>query len=282
MGKIIDGTKIAKSYKEEIKKFTDKLISDGKRVPCAAAIIVGNDGGSSYYLKSVMKNCSVLGVTIKDYRFPQEVTEQELEAAITNLNNDKNVDGIMLFLPLPKHINSKHITSLISYKKDIDCLTDLNNGKFYKGEESFIPCTPNSVVKLIENCGMDMEGKNAVILGRSNIVGKPLVQLLLQKNCTVTVCHSKTKELSKVCSNADILISCTGKPGLVTKEFLKEGAVVIDVGTTSVNGKITGDVVFEEVIEKASYITPVPGGVGAVTTTMLIRNICEAYRKNVY
>ena len=167
----------------------------------------------------------------------------------------------------------KKVTSLISYEKDIDCLTDVNNGKFYKGESSFVPCTPLSVLNLIKSTGVKLPGKRAVVIGRSNIVGKPVSQLLLNENCTVTICHSKTENLKGICSEADILISAIGRPLMINEEFVKEGAIVIDVGTTSVNGKITGDVQYDKVINKAAFVTPVPGGVGALTTTMLIKNV---------
>ncbi|HCW04964.1 MAG TPA: bifunctional methylenetetrahydrofolate dehydrogenase/methenyltetrahydrofolate cyclohydrolase [Clostridium sp.] len=282
MGVRIDGKALAATYKENIKDFTDSLLKEGKRLPCIAAIIVGEDGGSHYYLNNVKKLCSQLGVAIDEYLEKDSIKEEELCKLIAKLNHDDKVDGIMLFLPLPKHIDEKKVTSLISYEKDIDCLTDVNNGKFYKGESSFVPCTPLSVLNLIKSTGVKLPGKRAVVIGRSNIVGKPVSQLLLNENCTVTICHSKTENLKGICSEADILISAIGRPLMINEEFVKEGAIVIDVGTTSVNGKITGDVQYDKVINKAAFVTPVPGGVGALTTTMLIKNVCEAYEKNVY
>jgi methylenetetrahydrofolate dehydrogenase (NADP+)/methenyltetrahydrofolate cyclohydrolase len=282
VGVRIDGKALAATYKENIKDFTDSLLKEGKRLPCIAAIIVGEDGGSHYYLNNVKKLCSQLGVAIDEYLEKDSIKEEELCKLIAKLNHDDKVDGIMLFLPLPKHIDEKKVTSLISYEKDIDCLTDVNNGKFYKGESSFVPCTPLSVLNLIKSTGVKLPGKRAVVIGRSNIVGKPVSQLLLNENCTVTICHSKTENLKGICSEADILISAIGRPLMINEEFVKEGAIVIDVGTTSVNGKITGDVQYDKVINKAAFVTPVPGGVGALTTTMLIKNVCEAYEKNVY
>lgn len=282
MGVRIDGKALAATYKENIKDFTDSLLKEGKRLPCIAAIIVGEDGGSHYYLNNVKKLCSQLGVAIDEYLEKDSIKEEELCKLIAKLNHDDKVDGIMLFLPLLKHIDEKKVTSLISYEKDIDCLTDVNNGKFYKGESSFVPCTPLSVLNLIKSTGVKLPGKRAVVIGRSNIVGKPVSQLLLNENCTVTICHSKTENLKGICSEADILISAIGRPLMINEEFVKEGAIVIDVGTTSVNGKITGDVQYDKVINKAAFVTPVPGGVGALTTTMLIKNVCEAYEKNVY
>ncbi|WP_163194735.1 bifunctional 5,10-methylenetetrahydrofolate dehydrogenase/5,10-methenyltetrahydrofolate cyclohydrolase [Clostridium thermarum] len=282
MGVGINGKELAVKYKAEIRCFTETLLKEGKRVPCMAPIIIGNDGGSHYYLNNVIKLCNDLGIAVKVHHREEDISEEKLCELITYLNNDESVDGIMLFLPLPKHIDEKKVTSTISYKKDIDCLTDVNNGKFYKGESSFIPCTPMSVLNLIKSTGMSLAGRHAVIIGRSNIVGKPVAQLMLNENCTVTICHSQTVNLAEICSRADILIAAIGKPAFVTADYVKEGAIVIDVGTTSVNGKITGDVSYEEVIEKAAYVTPVPGGVGAMTTTMLIKNLCEAYKQNVY
>ncbi|MDP4087751.1 MAG: tetrahydrofolate dehydrogenase/cyclohydrolase catalytic domain-containing protein [Bacillota bacterium] len=282
MGALIDGKALAANYRAEIKKTIENLISEGKRVPCLAAVIVGNDGGSLYYLNNVMKLCRELGVDCVVNRLEAAIEEAALMQLINNLNSDMNIDGIMMFLPLPSHIDEKKVTSSISYKKDIDCLTDINNGKFYKGERSFVPCTPMSVISLIRSTGVDLEAKHAVVIGRSNIVGKPVAQLLLNENCTVTICHSRSKNLAGICSSADILVSAIGRPGFVTGEFVKDGAIVIDVGTSSVNGKITGDVLYDDVVCKAAFVTPVPGGVGAMTTTMLIKNVCEAYMGNVY
>lgn len=282
MGNIIDGRLLAKSYRQNIKQFVDMKKELGLRVPCLATILVGNDGGSLSYVKNQNKVCDEVGVIHKNIFLGDTVSEQELIQIIDNLNTDTSVDGIMLQIPLPEGINEKYVTSKISYRKDVDGLTDINTGKFYKGEEAFIPCTPQSIISMIKSTGCDIKGKNAVVLGRSNIVGKPAAQLLLNENATVTICHSKTKSIKDICKNADILVSAIGKPGFVDGSFIKEGTVVIDVGTTMVNGKITGDVALDDVISKASYVTPVPGGVGSMTTTILIKNTCEAYKKNVY
>ena len=186
----------------------------------------------------------------------------------------------MLQLPLPNHIDEKKVVDMIEPSKDIDCLTYKSVGKLYLGEETFLPCTPNSVITLLKSKNIDLEGKRVTILGRSNIVGKPLLQLFLKENATVTICHSKTKNLKEVCKEADILVVAIGKPKFITSEYIKEGAIVIDVGTSSFEGKITGDVDFNDVSKKASFITPVPGGVGALTTTLLINNVCEAIIKD--
>jgi methenyltetrahydrofolate cyclohydrolase (EC 3.5.4.9)/5,10-methylenetetrahydrofolate dehydrogenase (NADP+) (EC 1.5.1.5) len=282
MGVQINGKALAVKYRQEIREYIDNLISQNRRLPCLSAVIVGDDGGSLYYLNNVVKLCNELGVTCRVYHRDADISENSLIELIMSLNGADDVDGIMMFLPLPKHIDEKKVTSLISPKKDIDCLTDINNGKFYKGETSFVPCTPMSVMNLIRSTSAQLTGKHAVVIGRSNIVGKPVAQLLLQEDCTVTVCHSKTVNLKEICSNADILVSAIGKPGFVDENYIKEGSIVIDVGTTSVDGKITGDILYNKVVDKAGYVTPVPGGVGAMTTTMLIKNVCEAYKRNVY
>lgn len=276
MGQIIDGKLQAKKYREKISDFVEDRIKSGLKVPCIASIMVGNDGGSKYYLENQRKLSEKLGVKFESIILNENSIESDIIDLIIKLNEDNNVNGIMLQLPLPKHINEKNITSVISESKDIDSLTYENTGKFYRGEKAFVPCTPRSIIELIKSTGMDISGKNAVIVGRSNIVGKPVAQLLLNENATVTICHSKTKNLKDVCRDADILVAAVGNPELITGEYIKEGAVVIDVGTTVVDGKLKGDVCFDEAIKKAAFVTPVPGGVGAMTTTMLILNVCEA------
>jgi methylenetetrahydrofolate dehydrogenase (NADP+) / methenyltetrahydrofolate cyclohydrolase len=282
MGLIIDGRAYAKKLKEEIKQFALDRKSEGLRVPCLATILVGNDGGSIYYVNNQKKVCEDLGLHNRNLRLEETISEKELIDIIEGLNVDPNVDGIILQLPLPKHINEKAVTSKINPDKDVDGLTDVNLGRFYKGEDCFIPCTPQSVIHLIKSTEVEIQGKNAVVIGRSNIVGKPAAQLLLNENATVTICHSKTQNLKEVCSKADILVCALGKPGFITEEYIKAGAVVIDVGTSMVEGSIKGDVDFDSAAPKAGHITPVPGGVGAVTTTLLIKNTCEAMKKNVY
>lgn len=282
MGKIIDGREIAKELKAKIKKFVDERISNGLKVPCLATILIGNDGGSMYYINNQNKLCKELGVETRNLFLSEDITEDELISIIDELNRDVSIDGMILQLPLPKHINETSVTSKINFTKDIDGLSDISIGKFYKGDRCFIPCTPKSIVTLIKSTGCEVSGKNAVVLGRSNIVGKPAAQLLLNDNATVTICHSKTNNLKDICAQADILVSAIGRPGFVNGDFIKEGSIVIDVGTSRVDGKITGDVVFDEAIKKAAFVTPVPGGVGALTTTLLINNVCEALLKNVY
>ncbi|MBZ9635910.1 bifunctional 5,10-methylenetetrahydrofolate dehydrogenase/5,10-methenyltetrahydrofolate cyclohydrolase [Clostridium sp. FP1] len=282
MGIKVNGKIIVENYRNEIKAVISQGTSKGLRVPSIKTILVGDDGGSLSYVKSQNNLCDKLGVSYSCTHLDKDVDERDIIELIEKFNEDSSVDGIILQLPLPKKYNEKEITSKISYKKDIDGLTDKNMGRFYKGENCFIPCTALGVIEMIKNTGCVIKGKHAVVLGRSNIVGKPAAQLLLNEDATVTICHSKTLNLKEICKTADIIVAAIGKPGFVTSDFIKEGAVVIDVGTTMINDKIAGDVNFYDVINHASYVTPVPGGTGLMTTTMLIKNACEAWRNNVY
>ena len=280
MSTIIDGKKISSEVKEEIKKFINERIQMNLRVPKVASILVGNDGGSIYYINSQEKVATSLGIKFDKIILEENIKEDKLIDVINELNRDENVDGIILQLPLPKSLNEKKIINSISDKKDIDCLTYINQGKLYSGQNTFLPCTPNSVITLLERYNIDLEGKNVAVIGRSNIVGKPVAQLLLNKNATVTICHSKTKNLKDICKEADIIIVAIGKAKYINKDFVNKKSIIIDVGTSSLNGKITGDVDFDDVVNEVNMITPVPGGVGALTTTLLIRNSCEALVKN--
>ncbi|CUO57837.1 MULTISPECIES: tetrahydrofolate dehydrogenase/cyclohydrolase catalytic domain-containing protein [Clostridium] len=280
MGEIIKGKNIADKIKLDISEFVNFRKANNLIIPKIASILVGEDGGSIYYINNQEKISKSLGVGFDKILFPSSISEEELINEIIDLNNREDISGIILQLPLPKEMNEKRVISNISADKDIDCLTYENVGKLYMGEKCFLPCTPNSVIRILKSLDITLEGKRAVVIGRSNIVGKPLSTLLLNENCTVTVCHSKTKNLKDVCKEADILISAIGKPKFIDDEFVKDGAIVIDVGTSSVDGKITGDVDFDKVIDKASFVTPVPGGVGALTTTLLIKNSCEALEKD--
>ena len=219
-----------------------------------------------------------LGILFEKILLKESTTEENLINEIISLNNNEKIHGIILQLPLPKHIDEKKVISYISPDKDIDCLTYINQGKLYAGHKKFIPCTPNSVVTILDSLNINLQGKEVVVVGRSNIVGKPVAVLMLERNCTVTVCHSKTKDLQSVCQRADILIVAIGIPNYIDSSYVKEGAIVIDVGTSSLNGKITGDVLLDDVIGKSSYMTKVPGGVGALTTTLLMKNVCEALK----
>lgn len=278
MGIRLDGKILSEKFKEEIIKNIEQRRLRNENLPCMANILVGNDGGSLYYINNQNKLCGKLGVKVKSIFLEDNIPEKKLLQVIKDLNEDSEVDGIILQLPLPKHIDERKITSAISYEKDIDGLSSISTGRLYRGEKCFTPCTPKGIIEIIKSTGLKIEGKNAVIIGRSNIVGKPTAQLLLNENATVTICHSKTTNLKEICSQADILVVALGNPKFITKEYIKEGAIVVDVGTTAVEGKLVGDVCFEEVIEKAGFVTPVPGGVGAMTTTMLIKNLCEGLK----
>lgn len=282
MGIKVDGKVIVEKYRNEVKTIISQGVSSGLRVPSIKTILVGDDGGSLSYVKSQNNLCDKLGISYNCILLDKDTEQKHIIDIIEKLNEDNSVDGIIIQLPLPKKFNEKEITSKISYKKDIDGLTDINMGRFYKGEKSFIPCTALGVIEMIKNTGCIIKGKHAVVIGRSNIVGKPVAQLLLNEDATVTICHSKTSNLKEICKTADILVAALGKPGFVTSDFIKEGAVVIDVGTTMIDGKVTGDVCFEDVMNNASFVTPVPGGTGLMTTTMLIENACKAWSDNVY
>lgn len=278
MGKIIDGKKISESIKDDIRVFIKERKENNKALPKIVSILVGDDGGSIYYQNFQEKTSESLGIEFEKVRLSEDIEESKLKELIKDLNHNEEVNGIMLLLPLPKHINENAIINLIDSDKDLDCLSETMVGKFYKGEKSYKPCTPYSVITLLKSYNIDLCGANVVIVGRSNIVGKPLVQMFLNENATVTICHSKTKELKEVTKRADIVVVAIGMANFVDASFIKDGAVVIDVGTTRHEGKITGDVNFSSVEPKASLITPVPGGVGALTTTLLFKNLCEGMK----
>ncbi|MDU4892461.1 MAG: tetrahydrofolate dehydrogenase/cyclohydrolase catalytic domain-containing protein [Clostridium sp.] len=278
----LSGKELALSRKISLKEAILKGTSEGKRHPALASVIVGEDGGSLSYIKGQKKVSEELGIRYDMKTFDGKISEEELINEIEELNSNEEIDGIIIQLPLPAHLNEDKILSCISADKDVDGLTDVNFGKFCKGREAFIPCTARSILKLIKSTEENLEGKRTVVLGRSNIVGKPVAMLLLGEHTTVSICHSRTENMKEICRGADILISAMGKPAYITKDFVKDGAIVIDVGTTMVEGKVRGDVDFDEVSQVAGYITPVPGGVGAMTTTMLMENTYEAWIKNVY
>lgn len=282
MGQIINGKEVALEIKEDIKKFVNDRKEKKLKVPKIASILVGNDGGSIYYMASQEKVATSLGVEFLKVTLPETSNDEAVISEIHKLNEDSDVQGIILQLPLPSNFDEKKIIKEISPLKDVDCLTFESQGKLYMGEPKFLPCTPNSVVTLIKSLNVDIVGKNVVVLGRSNIVGKPVAQLLLNENATITICHSKTKNLKEVCRGADILVVAIGRPKFIDESYVNEDAVVIDVGTSSFEGKITGDVDFDKVIDKCKFLTPVPGGVGSLTTTLLIKNACEALKENEY
>ena len=278
MAKIIDGRIVSANVKAKIANEVEKIKADGKRVPGLAVVIVGDDSASRVYVNNKKKACAEVGFYSEEYALPAETTEEELINLVKNLNTKEDIDGILVQLPLPRHINEKAVIETISPEKDVDAFHVQNVGKIMIGEYSFLPCTPAGVMELIKSEGIDLSGKDCVVIGRSNIVGKPMAMLLLHANATVTICHSRTQNLKEVCKRADVLVVAIGKAKFVTADMVKEGAVVIDVGMDrDENGKLCGDVDFESVEKVASYITPVPGGVGPMTIAMLMQNTLTAY-----
>jgi len=280
MAKIIDGKVISAAVKERVKNEVAELKSKGITVGLAV-IIVGEDPASKVYVANKKKACEALGIISEEYALPESTTQEELLALIDELNNKKSINGILCQLPLPRHLDEKLIINSILPEKDVDAFHPVNVGKIMIGDFDFVPCTPAGVMEMLAYEGIEVEGKNCVVIGRSNIVGKPMNMLLLHKNGTVTICHSRTKNLKEICAGADILVAAVGKAGFVTADMVKEGAVVIDVGINRVDGKLYGDVDFEAVKEKAAAITPVPGGVGPMTIAMLMQNtLTAAIRQN--
>ena len=276
--KIIDGKAIAASLRQEMTEEVAQLKKEGI-VPGLAVVIVGDDPASKVYVGQKEKGCAQTGIYSEKYVLPADVSEEELLVLVNKLNVDDKINGILAQLPLPKQINEKKVLYAINPAKDVDGFHPENIGKLVIGEETFLPCTPHGIMILLERAGIDLKGKEAVVVGRSNIVGKPISLMLLSKSATVTICHSKTKDLSFHTERADVLVAAVGKPKMIKGEMIKEGAVVIDVGVNRLeNGKLAGDVDFESVSVKASAITPVPGGVGPMTITMLLKNTIKAAR----
>ena len=280
MGKIIDGRAVAGEACIEIKARV-KAVCDKGVQPCLAVVLVGDNPASKAYVGMKEKKAAELGIKTVGHKLPAETSEEELIALIKQMNADSSIHGILVQLPLPKHISEDNVLMNISAAKDVDGLHPENAGTLLTGREGFIPCTPKGCVKLVESTGMDITGKHCVVIGRSNIVGKPAALLMLAKNATVTMCHSRTKNLAQFTRAADILISAVGVPNLVTADMIKPGAVVIDVAQCRVDGAWRGDVDFEGALEVASYITPVPGGVGPMTIAMLMENTVEAAEKTL-
>ena len=279
MAQIIDGKKISQEIKDEIKEQVAQLKAEGSEV-CLAVIQVGNNPASTVYVANKKKACAYTGITSLAYELPEETTEEELLQKIEELNQDKKVNGILVQLPLPKHMDEDKIIEAISPAKDVDGFHPVNVGALSIGKDGFISCTPYGIIQLLKRSGTEIDGKNCVIIGRSNIVGKPMAQLLLRENGTVTIVHSHTKNLKEITAQADIVVAAIGKANYITADYIKEGAVVIDVGINrNENGKLCGDVDFAQVSEKASAITPVPGGVGPMTIAMLMQNCLEAFRR---
>lgn len=280
MAEILNGKKLAKKVREEVKAEVDKLKLQGIN-PKLAVIMVGNDSASAVYVKNKSNACKDTGIEFQEFLLPEETTEQEVLELINKLNLDDSIHGILLQSPVPKHINIDKAFDTISPDKDVDGFNAVNVGRLTIGKDCFISCTPYGIMRILEEYNIDVKGKRAVVIGRSNIVGKPMLQCLLSKDATVTICHSKTQNLSEVVKEADIVVAAIGKPNFITGNMIKDGAVVIDVGINRMeDGKLCGDVNFEEASSKASYITPVPGGVGPMTVAMLVENVVKAAKNS--
>jgi methylenetetrahydrofolate dehydrogenase (NADP+)/methenyltetrahydrofolate cyclohydrolase len=290
---LIEGKKVADQIKSEIAEEVSQMVKDGKKRPHLAAILVGHDGGSETYVGHKVKACELVGFKSSLIRYEDDVTEEELLNKVNELNNDDDIDGFIVQLPLPSHISENKIIEAVSPLKDVDGFHPINMGRMVIGLPAYISATPKGIVELLERYNIETEGKHCVVAGRSNIVGKPISMLLAQKskpgNCTVTICHSRTRNLAEITRQADILIAALGVPEFITGDMVKEGVVVIDVGTTRVKSDLTksgfklkGDVKFDEVAPKASMITPVPGGVGPMTIVSLLKNTLLAANKEIY
>lgn len=280
MAKIIDGKQISLDIKNELKEKVAKYKEQGIEITLAV-VKVGNDPASAVYVRNKEKACEYVGINSKTLALPEETTEEELLNIVKELNEDKNVNGILVQLPLPKHIDESKVLLTIDSTKDVDGFHPVNVGKMVIGEDTFLPCTPAGIIEMIKRADIDIEGKECVVIGRSNIVGKPMAMLMLKENATVTIAHSRTKDLKEVTKRADIIVAAIGKAKFVTADYVKEGAVVIDVGMDrDENGKLCGDVDFESVSKVASAITPVPGGVGPMTVTMLLVNCLRSVELN--
>ena len=276
MSTIINGKEVAQKVRENLKEEVSKL----EVKPKLAVIMVGNDKASEVYVRNKSKACDEIGIGFEEFLLEENAQREELLNLIQELNLRKDIHGILLQSPIPKHLDIREAFNAIDYRKDVDGFHPINVGKLSIGEDCFVSCTPAGVIKMLEEYNIEVEGKNAVVIGRSNIVGKPLVQCLLNRNATVTVCHSKTKNIEEIAKQADILIAALGKPKFVTANMVKEGAVVIDVGINrNEEGKLVGDVDFENVEPISSYITPVPGGAGPMTIAMLMTNVVKAAKK---
>ena len=274
---IIDGKKVSSEVKQSIKERTDALKEAYHITPGLAVVIVGDDPASRVYVNNKKKACEAVGFISEEYALPAETTQDELLALVDTLNTRENINGILVQLPLPRHLDDKAVIAAINPQKDVDAFHAVNVGKIMLGDYEFLPCTPAGVMEMLRSYQIPVEGKECVVIGRSNIVGKPMGMLLLHENGTVTICHSRTKNLAEVCRRADILVAAVGIPKFVKADMVKEGAVVIDVGMDrDENGKLCGDVDFEAVKDKCSFITPVPGGVGPMTIAMLMQNTLRA------
>ena len=276
-GQKIDGTLVANSVKDIVRQAVSELKKENIE-PCLATILVGDDPASALYVKNKQKACTEVGITTKDHKLPSSFSQQEMNALIDLLNRDNSVHGILVQIPLPEQLNEFAITSRISPIKDVDCLTPFNIGLLVSNRAILKSCTPSGIIELFDYYKIDLAGKNAVIVNRSNLVGRPLYNLMLQRDATVTTCHSKTRNLKEHCQRADIVVTAIGDRSkfVLTEDMIKDGAIVIDVGTARLDGRLVGDVDYDNVIKKASYVTPVPGGVGPMTIAMLLKNTVTA------
>ncbi len=278
MYKIISGKEVSEAVKLRVADEVKELKANGIE-PCLAVILVGDDPASRVYVNNKKKACEFCGIRSLEYVLPAETKEEELIELVEKLNNDKSVNGILCQLPLPKHLDEKKVLNLIKPEKDVDAFHPENVGHIMIGDFNFLPCTPAGIMEMLRYENIDLDGKNCVVIGRSNIVGKPMAMLMLKENATVTICHSRTKNLKEVVAGADVIVAAVGRPNFVTADMVKDGAVIIDVGINRMDdGKLCGDVDFESCKEKASYITPVPGGVGPMTIATLMQNTITATR----
>ena len=277
---LLDGLKVANERNEKLKLQIEKDLSLGIKAPSSAIILVGNDPASQIYVRSKVKAAKKVGINSQLIELDENIKEEELELIINNLNNDNNVDGILLQLPLPKHLNENKFINLINSNKDIDGFTLINQGKLFQREKTINAATPQGIMNLLNHYKINVSGLNAVVIGRSQIVGLPMAKLLLDANATVTVCHSRTKDLKQYTKNADLIVVAVGSPKMLTSDMVKEGVIIIDVGINRLNEKLVGDVDFDNVYNKASYITPVPKGVGPMTINALLENIYKVSKIN--
>ena len=280
---VIDGKKIAAGIKESVRRDIEEFKEKKGRKVCLAVVLVGNDPASKVYVGNKIKAAEYVGIKSLSFDLPEDSVQEDVEKLVSSLSSDDGVDGILVQLPLPNHLDSEKILSLIDPVKDVDGFSAENIGNLTLFKETVAPCTPSGIIELIKSTGVTLSGKNAVVIGRSNIVGKPIALMLLKEDCTVTVCHSKTKDLKEVTSRADIIVAAVGKPCFITADMVKEGAIVIDVGISRKDNRLLGDVDFNNVAPKSSFITPVPGGVGPMTIAMLMKNAltCAKRRTDV-
>lgn len=275
---VVDGLELANTLREAMAEQIDEIVRAGARAPCLAVVLVGDDPASHSYIRGKQRACSRIGMDSREFLLPENTSQDNLLGLIKDLNEDDDVDGILVQLPLPDAIDPDAVAEAVRPAKDVDALHPNTAGKLLRGNAQLISCTPLGVMAVLENCGVALEGANAVVIGRSNIVGKPLSILLQQANATVTLCHSRTRNLPEICRRADILVAATGRPHMVKRDWIKPGAAVMDVGVTQVDGRLVGDVDFEAALGVARFITPSRRGIGPMTITMLLRNTLVAYR----